>query len=193
MSNLVEIRWHARGGQGAKTASTLLAESALSAGKYVQGFPEYGPERMGAPILAFNRIGDEPITIHSNVDNPDLVMVLDPSLIGPVNVADGLKDGGVVVVNTNQDPDAIRAKLGGNSKIRVATVDASGIAVATIGRDIPNTPMIGALLRLNEFLPFEGFVERMKIDLDRKFHGRKAIVDGNINAMRRAYQEVKQA
>lgn len=193
MSNLVEIRWHARGGQGAKTASTLLAESALSAGKYVQGFPEYGPERMGAPILAFNRIGDEPITIHSNVDNPDVVMVLDPSLIGPVNVAEGLKDGGVIVVNTNLDAETVKAKMGGNGNIRVATVDASGISVATIGRDIPNTPMIGALLRLNEFLPFEGFMERMRVDLDRKFHGRKAIVDGNINAMRRAYQEVKQA
>ena len=100
MSNLVEIRWHARGGQGAKTASTLLAESALSAGKYVQGFPEYGPERMGAPILAFNRIGDDPITIHSNVENPDVVIVLDPSLIGAVDVAEGLKDDGVIIINT---------------------------------------------------------------------------------------------
>lgn len=193
MSNLVEIRWHARGGQGAKTASTLLAESALSAGKYVQGFPEYGPERMGAPILAFNRIGDEPITIHSNVDSPDVVMVLDPSLIGPVNVAEGLKDGGVIIVNTNLDPETVRSKLSASGTFKVATVDASGIAVATIGRDIPNTPMIGALLRLKEFLPFEAFMERMREDLDRKFHGRKAIVDGNISAMRRAYQEVKQA
>ncbi|HHX28833.1 MAG: 2-oxoacid:acceptor oxidoreductase family protein [Bacillota bacterium] len=193
MSNLVEIRWHARGGQGAKTASTLLAESALSAGKYVQGFPEYGPERMGAPILAFNRIGDEPITIHSNVDSPDVVMVLDPSLIGPVNVAEGLKEGGVIVVNTDLDPESVREKLGAGGNYTVATVDASGIAVATIGRDIPNTPMIGALLKLREFLPFESFMERMRIDLERKFQGRKGVVEGNINAMRRAYQEVKQA
>lgn len=192
MSNLVEIRWHARGGQGAKTASTLLAEAALSAGKYVQGFPEYGPERMGAPILAFNRIGDEPITIHSNVDSPDVVMVLDPSLIGPVNVADGLKEGGVVVVNTSQDPDAIRAKLGAPG-VKVATVDASGIAIDTIGRDIPNTPMMGALLKVNQVLPFDLFMERMAIDLDRKFHGRKSIVDGNLSAMRRAFEEVKLA
>jgi pyruvate ferredoxin oxidoreductase gamma subunit len=193
VSNLVEIRWHARGGQGAKTASTLLAESALSAGKYVQGFPEYGPERMGAPILAFNRIGDEPITIHSNVDHPDVVMVLDPSLIGSVNVAEGLKEGGVIVVNTNLEPESVRQKLGGGGNYRVATVDASGIAVDTIGRDIPNTPMIGALLRLREFLPFEAFMERMQVDLERKFHGRKGVVEGNLNAMRRAYQEVKQA
>jgi len=193
VSKLVEIRWHARGGQGAKTASTLLAEAALSAGKYVQGFPEYGPERMGAPMLAFNRIGDEPIRIHSNVENPDIVMVLDPSLIGPVNVAEGLKDGGVIVVNTQDEPQAVRQKLGVSGNFKVATVDASGIAVETIGRDIPNTPMIGALLKVYEFLPFESFMERMRIDLDRKFHGRKAIVEGNLNAMRRAYQEVKQA
>lgn len=191
MSNLVEIRWHARGGQGAKTASTLLAESALSAGKYVQGFPEYGPERMGAPILAFNRIGDNPITIHSNVESPDVVMVLDPSLIGAVDVAEGLKDDGVIIINTTADPAELKTKL--KTKARVATVDASGISVATIGRDIPNTPMIGALLKANEFLPFESFLEQMKEDLGRKFHGRQAIVDGNLNAMRRAYQEVKLA
>jgi len=191
VSNLVEIRWHARGGQGAKTASTLLAESALSAGKYVQGFPEYGPERMGAPILAFNRIGDDPITIHSNVENPDVVIVLDPSLIGAVDVAEGLKDDGVIIINTAADPSELKAKLG--TKAKVATVDASGIAVATIGRDIPNTPMIGALLRTHEFMPFEAFLEQMKEDLSRKFHGRQAIVEGNLNAMRRAYQEVKMA
>ena len=191
MSNLVEIRWHARGGQGAKTASTLLAESALSAGKYVQGFPEYGPERMGAPILAFNRIGDEPITIHSNVENPDVVMVLDPSLIGAVDVTEGLKEDGVIIINSTNDPRELKQKLGTRS--RVATVDASGISLATIGRDIPNTPMVGALLRANEFLPFEQFMEAMKSDLDRKFRGRQGIVEGNLSAIRRAYQEVKLA
>jgi pyruvate ferredoxin oxidoreductase gamma subunit len=191
VSNLVEIRWHARGGQGAKTASTLLAESALTAGKFVQGFPEYGPERMGAPILAFNRIGDDPITIHSNVENPDVVMVLDPSLIGAVDVTQGLKDDGVIIVNSTANPAELKARLGAKSK--VATVDASGISVATIGRDIPNTPMMGALLRVNEFIPFEGFMESVKTDLDRRFHGRQAIVEGNLNAMRRAYQEVNLA
>lgn len=191
MSNLLEIRWHARGGQGAKTASTLLAESALSAGKYVQGFPEYGPERMGAPILAFNRIGDDPITIHSNVENPDVVMVLDPSLLGSVDVTHGLKDDGVVIINTTASPSELKEKLG--TKTKVATVDASGISVASIGRDIPNTPMMGALLKVREFLPFEGFMEQMKEDLGRRFHGRQAIVEGNLNAIRRAYQEVNLA
>ena len=191
MSNPVEIRWHARGGQGAKTASTLLAESALSAGKFAQGFPEYGPERMGAPILAFNRIGDEPITIHSNVENPDVVMVLDPSLIGAVDVTEGLKEDGVIVVNTTESPEDVKANLG--TRAQVATVDASGISVATIGRDIPNTPMMGALLRVREIIPFEGFLESMKIDLARKFHGRQNVVEGNLEAIRRAYQEVRMA
>lgn len=191
MSNLVEIRWHARGGQGAKTASTLLAESALSAGKYVQGFPEYGPERMGAPILAFNRIGDDPITIHSNVNNPDVVMVLDPSLIGSVDVAEGIKDGGIIIINTDLSPEEARAKLQAPSTYRVATVNASGIAVDTIGRDIPNTPMIGALLKTVDIVPFERFLESVKEDLSRKFHGRQSIVEGNLNAMKRAFEEVK--
>ncbi len=157
MSSLVEIRWHARGGQGAKTASMLLAESAISVGKYVQGFPEYGPERMGAPILAFNRIGDEPITIHSNVEAPDVIMVLDPSLVGPVDVAEGSKPGGVILVNTPLSASEVKAKLGEDA--RVATVDASKIAMSTIGRDIPNTPMMGALLRVVSILPFDVFLD----------------------------------
>ncbi len=189
MSNLVEIRWHARGGQGAKTASGLLAESAMSAGKYVQGFPEYGPERMGAPILAFNRIGDEPITIHSNVEEPDVVMVLDPSLIGPVDVTEGLKKDGILLVNTPLKPAEVKQKLG--KDVKVATVNASAIAVDKIGRDIPNTPMMGGLLKLVEILPFEQFLETVKQDLIKKFHGRMNIVDGNLNAMRRAYEEVQ--
>lgn len=189
MSNLLEIRWHARGGQGAKTASTLLAESAHNAGKYVQGFPEYGPERMGAPIRAFNRIGSEPITIHSNVNSPDVVMVLDPSLIGPVDVAEGLKPGGIVIINTTALPKDMKEKLGAD--VKVATVDASGISLATIGRDIPNTPMMGALLKVVEILPFDEFIEIMEKDLHKKFHGRPSLVESNLAAMRRAYEEVQ--
>lgn len=189
MQNLVEIRWHARGGQGAKTASALLAESAMSVGKYVQGFPEFGPERMGAPILAFNRIGDAPITIHSNVEEPDVVMVLDPSLIGPVDVAGGLKPGGIVLVNTPQTPGEIKEKLG--KDVRAATVDASSIAVSCMGREIPNTPMMGALLKVAPILPFETFIDRVRTDLSKRFHGRMDIVEGNIAAMRRAYEEVQ--
>ncbi len=189
MSNLVEIRWHARGGQGAKTASGLLAESAMSAGKFVQGFPEYGPERMGAPILAFNRIGDEPITIHSNVEEPDVVMVLDPSLIGPVDVTEGLKDNGILLVNTPLKPADVKQKIG--KDVKVATLDASAISLDTIGRDIPNTPMMGALLKLVDILPYRRLPWRVKEDLTKKFHGRMNIVEGNLNAMRRAHEEVQ--
>jgi pyruvate ferredoxin oxidoreductase gamma subunit len=192
VTKLLEIRWHARGGQGAKTASTLLAESAMGAGKFVQGFPEYGPERMGAPIRAYNRIGDEPITIHSNVENPDVVMVLDPSLIGPVNVTEGLGPDGIIIINTTLSPEEAKQKLGAGN-VKVATIDASGISVDCIGRDIPNTPMMGALLKLVEVLPFDYFLERMKEDLSRKFAGREKIVEGNIDAMRRAFEEVKLA
>ncbi|HOA71370.1 MAG TPA: 2-oxoacid:acceptor oxidoreductase family protein [Bacillota bacterium] len=192
MSNLLEIRWHARGGQGAKTASTLLAETSMAAGKYVQGFPEYGPERMGAPMKAYNRIGDIPITIHSNVENPDVVMVLDPTLVGPVNVTEGLKPDGIIIINTTLSPEEAKQKLD-RDDIKVATVDASGIAVDCIGRDIPNTPMMGALLKLVEILPFEEFIERMRADLTAKFRGRENIVEGNIKAIRRAYEEVKLA
>lgn len=192
MSNLLEIRWHARGGQGAKTASTLLAETSMAAGKYVQGFPEYGPERMGAPMKAYNRIGDIPITIHSNVENPDVVMVLDPTLVGPVNVTEGLKPDGIIIINTTLSPEEAKQKLD-RDDIKVATVDASGIAVDCIGRDIPNTPMMGALLKLVEILPFEEFIERMRADLTAKFRGRGNIVEGNIKAIRRAYEEVKLA
>lgn len=192
MSNLLEIRWHARGGQGAKTASTLLAETSMAAGKYVQGFPEYGPERMGAPMKAYNRIGDIPITIHSNVENPDVVMVLDPTLVGPVNVTEGLKPDGIIIINTTLSPEEAKQKLD-RDDIKVATVDASGIAVDCIGRDIPNTPMMGALLKMVEILPFEEFIERMRADLTAKFRGRENIVEGNIKAIRRAYEEVKLA
>jgi pyruvate ferredoxin oxidoreductase gamma subunit len=192
VSNLIEIRWHARGGQGAKTASTLLAESSMAAGKYVQGFPEYGPERMGAPIKAYNRIGDAPITIHSNVENPDVVMVLDPTLIGPVDVTEGLKPDGIIIINTTLSPEEVKQKLG-SDKFKVATVDASGISTECIGRDIPNTPMMGALLKLVEILPFDNFLARMREDLSVKFRGRENIVEGNIEAMRRAFEEVKWA
>jgi len=164
----------------------------MAAGKYVQGFPEYGPERMGAPMKAYNRIGDIPITIHSNVENPDVVMVLDPTLVGPVDVTEGLKPDGIIIINTTLSPEEAKQKLD-RDDIKVATVDASGIAVDCIGRDIPNTPMMGALLKLVEILPFEEFIERMRADLTAKFRGRENIVEGNIKAIRRAYEEVKLA
>lgn len=113
MDNLIEIRWHGRGGQGAKTASLLLADAAFNTGKYIQGFPEYGPERMGAPITAYNRISNTPITIHSNIYEPDYVVVVDDTLLESVPVTAGLKQTGAIVINTTKDVDYLKSVLNG--------------------------------------------------------------------------------
>ncbi|MFA6610188.1 MAG: 2-oxoacid:acceptor oxidoreductase family protein, partial [Candidatus Omnitrophota bacterium] len=140
MKDMIEIRWHGRGGQGAKTAALLLADAALSSGKYVQAFPEYGPERMGAPVASFDRISTKPILLHSGVLNPDVVLVLDPTLIEAVDVTEGMSDGGVIVVNTEKTPEQIKSELKISGSIKVFVVDASTISKETIGREIPNTP-----------------------------------------------------
>jgi len=190
MAKLMEIRWHARGGQGAKTAAILLAEAVSEAGKFIQGFPEYGPERMGAPILAFNRISDEPIHVHCHVTEPEVVVVLDPTLIGKAGVTEGLPENGVILVNTSKSPAEIRKRLK-LEKGRVMTVDASAIAMDTIGRDIPNTPMMGALLKATGLMPFEKFMALMRSNLEHKFKSKPAVIEGNLKAIERAYQEVQ--
>ena len=189
MQNVLEIRWHARGGQGAKTAATIMAEAASEAGKYVQGFPEYGPERMGAPIRAYNRICSMEVPLHCNIEQPDIVVVLDPTLVKNRDVLSGIPEGGILVVNSRETPAAIRAQLGQELKARIYTLDASGIAVDTIGRDIPNTPMMGALVRISELLPFAHFLEAVKKQLEKKFS--QEMVTNNLAAIERAYQEVK--
>lgn len=128
---MIEIRWHGRGGQGAKTASLLLADAAFNTGKYIQGFPEYGPERMGAPITAYNRISDTPITIHSNIYEPDYVVVVDDTLLDSVNVTAGLKESGAVVINTTRNPEEIKSKIKGY-KGEVYTIDARKISLETL-------------------------------------------------------------
>lgn len=188
MAKLTEIRWHGRGGQGSKTASQLLAETMSAAGMFVQGFPEYGPERMGAPVLAFNRCSDEPIALHCHVTEPDVVAVLDPTLLGP-SVSAGVNADTLVVVNTAESPAEVRAKLGLKGG-RIFTVDASGIAQDSIGRDIPNTPMIGALLKASGLMPFDEFVKIMRGQLEGKFKSKPDVVEGNVQAIERAYQEV---
>ncbi|MEW6523583.1 MAG: 2-oxoacid:acceptor oxidoreductase family protein [Bacillota bacterium] len=187
MENLVEIRWHARGGQGAKTAAVIMAEAAAEAGKFVQGFPEYGPERMGAPIRAYNRVADTPIHLHCNIEAPGLVVVLDPTLVTNTDVVSGLPEDAALVVNTTESPAAIRRKLKLQGR-RVFTVDASGIALDTIGRDIPNTPMMGALVKISGLLPYEEFLAATTQQLKKKF--RADIVEKNLTAINRAYQEV---
>jgi pyruvate ferredoxin oxidoreductase gamma subunit len=188
MSEMVEIRWHGRGGQGAKTAAFLLAESLIDQGKYAQGFPDYGPERMGAPIRGYNRISDTPATFHCDVRTPGIVVVLDPTLIGVDDITAGLAEDGVVIVNSPLAPEAIRAKLQMKGR-KVYTVDATGIALKEIGRPIPNLPMIGSLLKVRSLSE----IDSMARIVGKKFEGKftQQVIDGNVRAMKRGYDEIK--
>ncbi len=190
MSKLVEVRWHGRGGQGAVTAGKVLAEAALDAGLYFQAFPEYGPERMGAPIQAFTRISDHPVDLHCQIEEPDVVVVLDPTLLGTVNVTEGLKPDGILLVNTSASPAEIREQLNLRTG-RVFTVDASRIALETLGREITNTPMLGALVKATGLFEVEAIVEQTRQRFTKK-HMKADIVEANITAIRRAAEEVKE-
>ena len=190
MKKIVEIRWHGRGGQGAKTAALLFGEAAMSLGKFIQAFPEYGPERMGAPVASFNRISDEPISIHFAVSNPDIVLVLDSSLLGSIDTTDGLSQNGILIVNTYEEPSALRSRIMLKGR-RLYTVDASKISKETIGRDIPNTPMLGALVKTSDLLNFDLVIKDFRKKLQKKFAEKPEIVEGNLTAIKRAYSEVK--
>lgn len=190
MGKIIEIRWHGRGGQGAKTAALLFADSALALGKNIQAFPEYGPERMGAPVQSFNRLSDGPITLHCGITSPSIVLVLDQTLMATVNVAQGLPADGCLIVNTAKSPQEIRAeiKLKGG---KVFTVDASAIAQDKIGRDIPNTPMLGALVKVSGLLSFKEMLQNTEDKLKKKFAHKPEIIKGNILAIKAAYDSVK--
>mgnify|MGYP005859512701 CR=1 FL=1 len=191
MGKMVEIRWHARGGQGAVTAGKLLAETALNAGFYFQAFPDYGAERMGAPIRAYTRLSDGPITVHSPVLEPDVVIVLDPTLLGIVDVAEGLKENGVLLVNTTESPAEVRRRLKlENKNARIFTVDASTIAIQELGREITNTPMLGAFCTATGLLELNKVVEQARKDFGKKM--RPDVVEANVRAIQRAAQEVQQ-
>ncbi|MGI6698567.1 MAG: pyruvate synthase [Clostridiales bacterium] len=190
MGKTVEIRWHGRGGQGAKTASLLLAEAAFSTGKYIQGFPEYGPERMGAPITAYNRISDNKIRIHSNIYEPDYVVVVDESLIKDVDVAAGLKKDGAILVNTQKEPAEIKKQLKGFEG-KVYTVDAMTISIDALGKYFPNTPMLGAIVKVSGVMTEEEFIASMEESFKHKFASKPEVIEGNMKAIKRALQEVK--
>lgn len=189
-TEMVEIRWHGRGGQGAKTAALLFAEAALATGKYIQAFPEYGPERMGAPVQSFNRISDKPITLHCGINEPNYVVILDPSLMDSVAVTEGLREGGKVIVNSSFSADEIARRLKISPK-QVSVVNASQIATETIGMNIPNTPMLGALIKVIGGLDLEGVLEDTRKKLEQKFRHKPQVIEGNIQSIRRAYNEVK--
>ncbi len=192
MSNFWEIRWHGRGGQGAVTAAKFLAEVALTKDLYFQAFPEYGAERMGAPIQAFTRLSNEPIYIRSAIEKPDVIVVLDPTLVGTVNILEGLKNNTMILVNTPLSPAEVKKNLElEGKKNRVFTVDATKIALETIGRPIPNTPLVGALVRVTGLFQLEEVIEGLKVSFGKKFS--EEVIEGNIAAIRRAYEEVKEA
>lgn len=190
MSKMVEIRWHGRGGQGAKTASLLLADVAFSSGMYVQGFPEYGPERMGAPITAYNRIGNEPIRVHSNIYEPNFVVVVDETLINAIEVEKGLKEGGAIIVNSERSPEELRAELRGYTG-RLYTCNARKISEECLGKYFPNTPMLGAVVKVSELIPEAEFIKNMEESFKHKFSTKPQVLEGNMCALKRSMDEVE--
>ena len=191
MSNMIEIRWHGRGGQGAKTASLLLADAAFNTGKYIQGFPEYGPERMGAPITAYNRISDEPIRIHSNIYEPDYVVVVDDTLLESVDVTAGLKENGAIIINTTKTAEKLKEELRGY-KGKIYTIDARKVSMETLGKYFPNTPMLAAIVKVSGIMDEKDFIEDMKGSFKHKFAKKPEVIEGNMKAFEMALKEIKE-
>lgn len=189
MEDLIEIRWHGRGGQGAKTASLLLADAAFNTGKYIQGFPEYGPERMGAPLTAYNRISNTPIRIHSNIYEPDYVVVVDDSLLECVDVTAGLKEDGAIVINTTKDAEYL-FKVLKDYKGSIYTIDARKISLETLGNYFPNTPMLAAIIKVSGIMNDEELIKDMQGSFKHKFAKKPEVIEGNMKALQRALQEV---
>ena len=187
---MIEIRWHGRGGQGAKTASLLLADAAFNTGKYIQGFPEYGPERMGAPITAYNRISDTEIRVHSNIYEPDFVVVVDDSLIGPVDVTSGLKKDGAIIINTNEKIDKIRDKLNGFDG-KIFTIDASKISIECLKANFPNTAMLAAVVHVTGIMSKDELVSNMSDAFKHKFAKKPEVIEPNMQALIRGYEELR--
>lgn len=190
MKDLIEIRWHGRGGQGAKTASLLLADAAFNTGKYIQGFPEYGPERMGAPMTAYNRISTNPIRVHSNVYEPDYVVVVDDTLLAAVDVTAGLKEDGAIIINTTKEIEEIKPLLKGY-KGSVYTIDARRISIDALGKYFPNTPMLAAIVKVTEIMKDEDFIKDMEGSFKHKFSKKPEVIEGNMKAIEMALNEVK--
>lgn len=184
MKKILEVRWHGRGGQGAWTASELLARASIHEGKHIQSFPEFGPERMGAPVAAFTRVSKEPIQIHCAVYNPDVVAVLDQTLLKTVSVARGLNEGGPIIINSKENPAEVRKMLN-TDKGRLWTVPATEIAVRILGRPITNTAMLGAVAHVT------GIVKLESIEKVVKERFRQNIAEKNVAVVKEAYEEVK--
>ena len=190
MKDLIEIRWHGRGGQGAKTASLLLADAAFNTGKYIQGFPEYGPERMGAPITAYNRISNNPINIHSNIYYPDYVVVVDDSLLDSVDVTAGLKDDGAIIINTTLDTETLKSKLNKYNGA-IYKLDARKISMEALGKYFPNTPMLAGIVKISNIMADEEFLNNMTESFKHKFAKKPEVIEGNMKALKIALNEIE--
>ncbi|MBI4698547.1 MAG: 2-oxoacid:acceptor oxidoreductase family protein [Nitrospirae bacterium] len=190
MEKMVEIRWHGRGGQGTVTAAKVLADACLGGGRHVQAFPEYGPERAGAPLRAYNRVSDHELRMHCPVLHPKVVSIVDATLLDSINVAEGALDDAVFVVNTAKDPKEIREKLKAKPGQRVITLDATKIALDCIGRALPNAPMLGAINKAISVVPQNELVDAVRKSFGKKFA--QKIIDGNLEATKRGYEEVKE-
>ena len=190
MKNGIEIRWHGRGGQGAKTAALLLADVAFKTGRNVQGFPEYGPERMGAPITAYNRISEDVIRVHSNIYTPDYVVVVDETLLDSVDVTAGLKPEGAIIINTPKKREDVLDKLHGYQG-RVYTVDARRISVDTLGKNFPNSPMLATTVAVSKVMERDTFIQEMHASYQHKFAKKPEVIEGNIKALEMAFDEVE--
>ena len=190
MKNGIEIRWHGRGGQGAKTAALLLADVAFKTGRNVQGFPEYGPERMGAPITAYNRISEDVIRVHSNIYTPDFVVVVDETLLDSVDVTAGLKEEGAIIINTQKKREEVVPKLRGY-KGRVYTIDARRISVETLGKYFPNSPMLAATVAVSKVMTRETFIGEMRASYQHKFAKKPEVIKGNMEALKMTFKEVQ--
>ncbi len=190
MSDTVEIRWHGRGGQGTVTAAKLIADACLSGGRYVQAFPEYGPERAGAPLKAYNRISKNVLRMHCPVLEPQIVSVVDATLIEAINVTEGALDDAIFVINTTKDPKDIRAALGAKDTQKVFTVDASKISKDCIGRALPNSPMLATVCKVAGLVELDDLLKDVEKSFGKKFS--QKIIDGNLEAVRRGFEEVKE-
>jgi len=190
MTDTIEIRWHGRGGQGTVTAAKVLADACLSGGRYVQAFPEYGPERAGAPLRAYNRVSSKQIRMHCPVLKPQVISVVDATLLDSINVAEGATDNAIFVVNSPKDPREIRSKLNAKEGQKVFTVDATKIAFECIGRALPNSPMLGAICKVTGLITIDHLLEDVRKSFGKKFS--QLIIDGNLEATRRGYEEVRE-
>ncbi len=192
MKSGIEFRWHGRGGQGAKTAALLLADVAFKTGRNVQGFPEYGPERMGAPITAYNRISSDKIRVHSNIYHPDYVIVVDETLLDSVDVTAGLKKTGAIIVNTAKTREEIEGHLNGYEG-RVFTIDARAISVEALGKNFPNSPMLAAAVAVSEVMPRQKFIKEMRASYQHKFAKKPEVIEGNMKALEMAFDQIEEA